>query len=70
MIKISKKTKNKLFRLKINVPLVGGKVTKRSAIVDPVPVDDPLPGDTEPDFSDPTRPDNPGIPDDFDTPFR
>ncbi len=45
-------------------------MTERPDMVDPVPVDDPLPGDTDPDFSDPKTPDNPGIPDDFDKPFR
>jgi len=45
-------------------------MTERFDSIDPVPVDDTLPGDSEPDFSDPTKPDNPWTPDNFDTPYR
>lgn len=38
-------------------------MTERPDFVDPVPVDEPLPGDTVPDVPDPIDPLDPGIPD-------
>lgn len=45
-------------------------MAERSEGVDPVPVDEPLPGDTVPDIPDPIDPLDPGIPDDVDPPLR
>lgn len=45
-------------------------MTERPDLVDPVPEDEPLPGDDEPDFPDSTDPTDPEIPDEVDQPLK